>query len=413
MRISQALRSNKLNILIIIGIGLGVLLGIVSPQGASYAAPLGQIFLRLLTLLVVPIIFFSVLAGVIGVGSGQALGRVGLRALLYYCSTTAIAVLTGLLVVNLTSPGMHAFGSITAPSQDSVANRSVNSVTVWERILPTNLVAAAAEGNVLPLIFFSIALGSALIYSRHKGVATVVDVVQAINAALLKLVDALMLLTPIGVFGLIAGLVGDFVTTHSLATLGSAIIEYSLTVVGALLIHGILSLGGLCWWFGVSPIRLASAVQPALMAAFSTASSSATLPLTIESLERRAGVPPDIAGFVAPLGATVNMDGTALYEAIAVVFIATLYGVTLDVSDQIIVFLTATLAAIGAASIPSAGLVMMTFVLGSVGLPIEGIQLIVVADRLLDMVRTATNVWGDCVGSAILSASERRYPKPG
>jgi len=215
-----------------------------------------------------------------------------------------------------------------------------------------------------------------------------------------------MLLAPIGFFSLIASLIGGFLLKGQLALLGESLLEYTATVVMGLLIHGCIFLPLIARFFGVRPFKLFRAMTPAVLSAASTASSSATLPITLDCLERKAGVPTRIGSFVAPLGSTINMDGTAIYEAIAVVFIANMLGTELTFSHQILIFLTATLSAVGAAGIPGAGLIMMVLILNTVGLPEEGIMLVIIVDRLLDMLRTAVNVWGDSVGAAVIASTE-------
>jgi Na+/H+-dicarboxylate symporter len=265
-------------------------------------------------------------------------------------------------------------------------------------MIPDNPIRAAADGQILPLIVFSLLFGAVLttIGERAK---PLVDFFDSLNSAMMKLTGWIIRLTPVGVFALVAVVVAE-TGTGIFANVG----RYMATVMIGLAIHALVTLPLLLWLVGrANPRKYAARVAPALTTAFSTASSSATLPLTIECVEVEAGVSPRVSSFVLPLGATINMDGTALYEAVAAVFIAQLYGIDLSFGQELLVFLTATLAAIGAAGIPSAGLVTMAIVLKAVGLPLDGIGIIIAVDRILDMFRTSINVWGDAVGCVIVS----------
>jgi Na+/H+-dicarboxylate symporter len=336
----------------------------------------------------------------------------GTKTIIYYISTTAIAVATGLLLVNLIQPGKSP-DPLRVSDQHISAQREASEVgsggmiSVLEKLVPTNLVQAASEGNMLGLIFFSIFLGVAILHAPATGRQALQSLLDTAFSALIWMVEKVMLLAPIGVFSLVASLVGGFVIGDAVSKLGMALLAYSGTVVAGLLFHGAVSLSLICFWFKISPRKLFRAMFGAVSTAFSTASSSATLPVTIECLEKRAGVSNRTASFVAPLGATINMDGTAIYEAVAAIFIANMYGIELGFGQQFTIFLTATFASVGAAGIPGAGLIMMTLVLTSVGLPVEGIELIVVVDRFLDMLRTSVNVWGDSVGSAVIARTEK------
>lgn len=398
-----------LNTFMLAAIGAGILLGYYSPHFASRVAVAGDIFLRCLQFLIVPIIFFSMLAGILNLEKGNNLGRVGLKTFGYYFFTTAVAVATGLLLVNIIQPGMSGVLSPPAGDTDSSINAAGSLYEVVKNLIPTNIVEAAANGNVLGLIFFCIFLGIAIRHIEDKNVDSIAHPVSVMSDALIWMVDRVMILAPIGLLGLIAPLVADTVASQAFAELGYEIQLYTVTVLAGLLFHGLITLPAILFFCGVNPLHYAIAVLPAVTTAFSTASSAATLPLTIDSLQSRAGVPERFAGFVAPLGATVNMDGTAIYEAVAAVFIASMYGIDLTFPQQFTIFIVATLSSIGAAGIPGAGLIMMTLVLGSVGVPVEGIKLVVVVDRILDMIRTALNVWGDCIGAAIISKSEGAY----
>ncbi len=404
----------KLHTKIFVAMALGVLAGFVlSPDvhlpGLGWAEaparavlgplvePVGRAFIRLLKMLIVPLIAASIVMGVARVGDVRRLGALGARTFAYYLLTTFASVAVGLVAVNLVRPGEGA----SLPAGVSAPEAARASVTVGSLItgmIPDNPVAAAANGQILPLIVFSLLLGAVLTTLGERGDA-LVRWFESLDAAMMRLTDWIVRLTPVGVFALIAGVVVS--TGPSIfANVG----RYMTTVLLGLAVHAFVTLPVVLRLVGrASPRRFVGRMAPALTTAFSTASSSATLPLTMECVERDAGIEPRVASFVLPLGATINMDGTALYESVAAVFIAQLYGIHLGLGQQVIVFLTATLAAIGAAGIPSAGLVTLAIVLGAVGLPLDGIGVILAVDRILDMCRTTVNVWGDAIGCAVVA----------
>lgn len=408
------------NTILITAMVVGGFFGALLPESAITIAIVGELFLRLLTLLIVPVIFFSMLSGVLNLKTTTTLASVGGKTLLYYMTTTAIAVVIGLGLVNVVQPGLHNGDtslltslqseqenqSLDAPSSDGSKTHSFHDV--FRNIIPKNIIQAAHDGNVLGIIFFSLFLGVALLHLPNEATKnTLRETSQGLFEAIIWMIEKTMLLAPIGFFSLIASLIGEFILSNQLSLLGESILHYTFTVVAGLLIHGCLILPFIARIFGVHPLRLFRAMTPAVLSAASTASSSATLPITLDCLERKAGVPTRIGSFVAPLGSTINMDGTAIYEAVAVVFIANMLGTELTFSHQILIFLTATLSAIGAAGIPGAGLIMMVLILNIVGLPEEGIMLVIIVDRLLDMLRTAVNVWGDSIGAAIIATTEK------
>lgn len=387
---------------------LGAFLGIVLPHWGSELSIIGELFVRLLTLLVVPIVFFSILSGVLGIQGDGGLLRIGGKTLLYYLTTTCCAVLTGLILVNVIRPGVG--GEPMVPSRGAIdasgASPSAGLSEVFRNMIPSNLVDAASSGNVLGLIFFALFFGIAVRHVRVRDTTPLRDSCHAIFESLIWMIERALIVAPIGFFALLAGMFARLTLEGQLANFGESLFGYTATVVLGLLIHGVITLSIILVLFRVQPVMFARSMALALTTAFSTASSSATLPITLDCITERAGVSRKIAGFVLPLGATVNMDGTAIYEAIAVVFIANLMGVELSLGQQVIVFFTATVSAIGAAGIPGAGLIMMVLILRSVGLPPEGMQYIIAVDRLLDMLRTGINVWGDSVGAAVIARSE-------
>jgi Na+/H+-dicarboxylate symporter len=403
----------KLHWKILIGMGLGVVVGLLANESVSipglsfldspvrtvlapFLDPVGQIFIKLLKMLIVPLIVASMVMGVARVGDIRRLGNLGGKTFGFYVLTTFASVLVGLIAVNIIRPGVGA--SSLGGDVPDVARTPVTVGSILLNMIPDNPVRAAADGQILPLIVFSLLLGAVLttIGQKAKGL---VDFFDSLNAAMMKLTDWIIKLTPIGVFALIATVVVQ-TGPGIFANVG----RYMLTVIVGLGFHALVTLPLLLRLVGrANPRRFVSKVAPALTTAFSTASSSATLPLTMECVEVEAGVKKRVSSFVLPLGATINMDGTALYESVAAVFIAQLYGIDLSFGQQVLVFLTATLAAIGAAGIPSAGLVTMAIVLNAVGLPLDGIGIIIAVDRILDMFRTSVNVWGDTTGCVVIS----------
>lgn len=394
---------------IVYGIAAAVLLGAVlrgqlDPDGFLLAANafVGDIFLRLLKMIIVPLVLSSVVVGISSIDV-KNLGRLGAKTLLFYVSTTSLAVVVGLLAVNFVRPGDGV--AIETDYVPPVEPAPLSEVFL--NIVPVNPFAVMAESfDLLSVIFFSILLGVA-VAAVGEPAAPVRRFFAGLEAVMMRITDWVMKLAPIGIFALLFELV-----LSTGADVVGDLARYMGTVLGALLFHGLVTLPALLWLFArISPLQMFRALSPALLTAFSTASSSSTLPVTIESCERRAGVDGKVASFVLPLGATVNMDGTALYEAVAAIFIAQAFGIVLDPGQQVVVFLTATLAAIGAAGVPSAGLVTMIIVLEAVGLPLEGIGLLVAVDRVLDMTRTTVNVWGDACGAAVIAASEDRLDR--
>lgn len=392
----------KLHTQIFLGIVFGIFAGVLFRENAALFEPIGDIFVRLLRMIVIPIVFSSLVVGVLNLGNVQSLGRLGAKTFLYYVFTTFAAVFIGLLVVNMINPGIDA----DLPFIDDYAALELQQNKLYFsdfliKIVPNNVFKAMSEDQTLGLIFFSILFGCALLAIGRKA-EPVAKFVESVNDVVLKITDWIMYLAPLGVFALMAALVGKI----GLAAF-KPLALYMATVLVGLGIHVLFTLAFILIVFGkYSPILFLKKVFPALATAFSTDSSVATLPVTMETLEKNVGVSKKVTGFVAPLGATINMDGTALYEAVAAMFIAQVYGVEMTLTQQLIISLTATLASIGAAGIPSAGLVTLVVVLRSVNLPLEGIGLLLAVDRILDMCRTTVNVLGDTVGALVVSRLE-------
>jgi len=387
------LSSENLTLLAIV---FGVLFGIFLPEIALEQKIIGSIFLSLLKMLIVPLIFASIFVAIVGIGSVGELKNIGLKAFGYYFSTTAIAVVMGIIVVNIINPGVGMDTAETLGSAPIIKEFSLDQFILG--FIPTNIISSLANGSIIQIIVFTVLLAMATLHLADEVRQPITSFFESLNEAMMVLAKWIIKLTPIGVFSLISFVVAEK-GVESLFSLW----EYVLAVVLALTIHGVIILPTLLYFLAkYSPLKYFREVREAVLLAFSTASSSATLPVSIEVAQEKGGVSKKSAGFILPLGATVNMDGTALYESIAVIFIANLAGVDLSIGQQVLIFVTATLASIGAAGIPGAGIVMMVIVLDTVGLPHEYISIILVVDRILDMFRTATNVWGDLIGAKIL-----------
>lgn len=396
----------KLHWQVLVALLLGATFGALFPAAGREAGFIGDLFLRLLKMIIIPLIFLSLVDGIASLGDVKAVGRIGGRTLLYYTATTTFAVATGLLLVNLIRPGDGLTLGATGEMPEGLAAAGGGMREFLLRLVPENVIDAMARGEVLPVITFAILFGIFLSGVDESLGRPVTRVVSGALAVIQKLTLAIIALAPIGIFGLIARAVG-----RSGIELILGLWPYFVTVILSLATHALVTLCLLLRVLGRrSPLEYARSVLPALATAFSTASSSATLPLSMECAEHEAKLPKGVVSFVLPLGATVNMDGTALYEAVAALTIAQMYGVGLDVPQQLIVLFTALLASVGAAGIPMAGLVMLVIVLDAVGLPLEGIGVIIAVDSLLDMMRTTTNVWSDLVGTAVISRFEGSAP---
>ncbi|WP_350445861.1 dicarboxylate/amino acid:cation symporter [Anaeromonas frigoriresistens] len=406
----------SLTIKILIGLGLGFAAGILLyfipssfvrdtliVDGLFYLV--GQIFLKGIKMLVVPLVFISLVNGAANIGDIKKLGRIGGRTVLFYLVTTAVAITLALAIASVVDPGQAGSLDLSSVVEKEVSiNESVPLVDVLVDMVPSNPVSAMANANMLQIIVFALLVGVGLSALGSK-VNHVVDLFSQLNDLMMKIVSFIMLIAPYGVFALIA---------RTFATEGLAAIRplaaYFFTVFGVLILHAVLTYGSILKVFtGLSPIRFFRNFAPAMSVAFSTASSSGTLPVTIEVAEENLGVSKSIASFTLPLGATINMDGTAIMQGVATIFIAQVYGIELTFAQLLTVILTATLASIGTAGVPGVGLIMLSMVLQSVNIPIEGIGLIMGIDRLLDMTRTAVNITGDAVCTLIVSKKEGEF----
>lgn len=397
--------SIKLHWQILIAFILAVLFGYFIPQGVPYVAWMGDIFLRSLKMVIIPLVFSSIISGVTSMGDGKNLGRLGLKTMAYYLTTSALAILTGLAVVNLVKPGVGIDLGFSK-SVEGLSEQAGSVKDIFYRLIPENIIDSMAQGDILPVIFFAILFGFFITKADENYRLGLTNFFDSLFQVMMKITLFIIRFTPIGIFGIVAREVQR--NAGELASIAGSLAVYSLCVVSALLFHALVSLPLIVRIFGkAKPYAHLKNMTVPLLTAFSTSSSSATLPLTMEALENQSGVSNKISSFTLPLGATINMDGTALYECVAAMFIAQAYGVDLSFTQQVLVVVTALLASIGAAGIPMAGLVMITVVLSAVGLPLEGIGLILAVDRILDMIRTSVNVWSDSCGAVIIARSEK------
>ena len=396
---------------IVIGMVVGVLLGLVIDADSavlSLIRPVGAAFLRLIQMVIIPLVFASLFVGVAGLTDASSLGRLGLLTLVLYLSTTAAAVVIGLTAASLLKPGAFLSEAqralLLGPDDASFKTPEApqNFSDTLLAVIPTNPVASLAEGDMLQVIFFALVSAIALTSLKEERRIPFVAFFEVVQDVMTIVVRAVMMIAPFGV----AALLADVVAGIGVGVLG-ALAVYTGTVLFGLLLHTLLVYGGLLLVAArYSPIRFLRAVRPAILLAFSTSSSSATLPVTLHCARERLNVDSTVASFVLPLGSTMNMDGTALYQGVAAVFLAQLFGVELSVIDQLAIVGTATAASVGAAGVPGAGMITLAMVLNTVGVPPTGIGLILGVDRLLDMVRTAVNVVGDLTVTTTMS---RRY----
>ena len=408
---------SRLTLYIAVAIVVAVLLAVFAPGFAMQFELGGEIFLNLLTMMVVPLVMASVMSGIIGLGDIRKLGRPGGLAVTYYLMTTVLAVIVGLLMVNLIQPGVgvdqttldasHAEGQVsTAGREDANLGTILRGLVLM--LFTDNLIESAAKTSLLPLIFFSI-IFAGMLTTMGPRVQALTEIIVQVNEALLSFILLLMKLAPFGIFCLVTARFGEAQAVGNLGAVLQQTGAYFGTVLAGLGVHAFLTLPLILWIFTRrNPFRFMYQMSQALLTAFSTASSTATLPITMNCAVEKAKVSKQSSDFVLPLGATINMDGTALYEAAAAIFIAQAIGFELTITSQLVIAVTATMAAIGAAGIPEAGLVTMVIVLNAVGLPVEYIGLILSVDWLLDRFRTAVNVFGDSLGAAVVEKSFER-----
>ena len=408
---------------IIIGMVFGVFYGLLASKMGwfdltnDWIKPWGKIFINLLKLIAVPLVFASLIKGVSSLSDISKLSRIGGKTITIYLFTTVVAVTFGLLLVNIVQPGTSFSEEKRLELKEQYASNAASKIASAKGVkedgplqfivdmVPSNLIQATGNNkNMLQVIFFAILFGIAIVMLPSEKTSIVKGFFDGVNDIILKIVDLIMLTAPYGVFALLAGLVVDF---GGSAELFQALGIYSLSVaIGLLLMIMVVYPLILKSFTKLKYFDFFKCIAPAQMLAFSTSSSAATLPVTMERCEDHLGVSKEVSSFVLPLGATINMDGTSLYQAVAAVFIAQAFGYDLDLSQQLTIVLTSTLASIGAAAVPGAGMVMLVIVLSSIGIDPEGIALIFAVDRLLDMLRTVVNVTGDATVASVVAASE-------
>jgi len=420
----------KLHWQIIIGLVAGVFFGIfaaVNQLGdftSDWITPFGTLFVNLLKLIAMPLVFASLVTGVASLADVKKLSRMGGRTIGIYLLTTVVSITIGLLLVNLLEPGKSIPPEVSANLQASFVGEMEGRADTIEQvrqrgplqpmvdIVPQNIVAALSQNiRMLQVVFFALFFGVSLVLVQNEATRTVKTLIKGMNDIIIKMVDLIMYIAPIGVFALIAGTItavaGDNIET--VLSLLSSLGFYTLVVIFGLFLHVIIVYSSIVHF--LTPYSLKefyTGIAPAQLLAFSTSSSAATLPVTMECAVDNLGVKKEVAAFVLPLGATINLDGTALYQAVATVFIAQALGMELNLAAQLTIVLTALLASIGTAPVPAAGIIMLVIVLESVGVPSSGIALILGVDRILDMVRTATNVTGDSAVTILIDSAEKK-----
>lgn len=384
---------------ILIGFIVGIILGAIWGPGISWIQPIGTIFLNLLKMLIVPLIFSSLVVGVSSIAEPKKLGRVAGKTIAYYLITTAIAIIIGLLIGNILQPGAGMNLALEGTAQEAAKAPSLIDTLI--NLIPTNPIGAMAQGTILQVIVFALFFGYAMTRAGEKGKA-VLTFFEGFAETMYKLTGIVMEFAPYGVLALIAVTVGK----HGISVL-VPFAKLILAVYLGVIIHAVVVYSGMVSLIAkMSPLKFFKGFAEATLLAFTTCSSSSTLPVSMRAAQENLGVSPTISSFVLPLGATVNMDGTALYQGICALFVAQAYGIHLGLGGQLTILLTALLASIGTAGVPGAGLVMLSMVLTSVGLPLEGVALIAGIDRILDMARTAINVTGDGACAVVVAKTE-------
>ena len=417
----MALPKLQLYTKVLLALALGTIFGLLANQlqfagfVIAYVKPVGTAFVRLIGMVVVPLVFASLLVGTTSLGDLKSLGRIGVKTLAFYLCTTAIAISVGLLLANLARPGAGLSEQARSDLIEGAAAQAGATRAPEERpsikevvlnIIPTNPIRAFVEGRMLQIIFFALLTGICLALIPPERSGPVIRFFEGVNDAIIMMVHIIMKLAPYGVFALIAAVVADFGLGILLLLL-----KYCAVVVVGLLVHVLLVYSSAIRVFTPLGARaFFRAIRPAQLIAFSSGSSSATLPVTMECTAETLGVSRSICSFTLPLGATINMDGTALYQGVSAVFLAQLYGLDLSVGQQLAVVLTATLASIGTAGTPGAGIITLAIVLRTIGVPLEGIGIIMGVERILDMCRSAVNITGDAACAVVVASTEGQLP---
>ncbi|MCI4444916.1 MAG: dicarboxylate/amino acid:cation symporter [Candidatus Aminicenantes bacterium] len=400
---------------IFIGLFLGVVVGLIFGPKARSIEFIGTIFIRLITMVVVPLVFFSLAMGTASLGDLKKLGRVGLKTFIYFTLTTAIAIIIGLIVANIFQPGTGLKEGVkqellknyqqTAQNKLSFLQEKPSLLSVLINIVPTNPLKAMAEGDMLQVIFIALLFGLCLTLIVPEKSRPLIQFFEGANEAVLQMVNLVMKFAPYGVLALLASIIGQF-GLGILLTL----VKYVLVTILGLAIHGLVIDGLLVRFLGkMKPGKFFRGISEAMVIAFSTSSSNATIPVAIECLDELK-VKKEYSSFIIPLGATINMDGTALYQGVAAIFISQIYGIHLTFSAQATIVLMALLASVGTAGVPGAGMIMLAMVLKQIGIPLEGVALILGVDRLLDMCRTTINMIGNMATAVIIHRLEEKKP---
>ncbi len=406
----------KLHTKIFLGLVFGIIAGLVFGEKILVIEPVGTVFLRLITMIVIPLVFVSLMLGTASLGDVRKLGRIGAKTAVYFIITTVIAISVGLVLANLANPGeglgenvkAELYKNYEAKAQAGIKRmeEKPSLIQVLISIVPTNPIAAFIEGNMLQIIFMALLFGIVLTLIKKEKSESIITFLDGLNDIFIQIVHIVMKLAPYGVLALSAAVIGQY-GTDILITL----LKYSLVVLGGLILYTIsITSLSLSLFARLNPIKFFRATKEAIIIAFSTSSSMATLPVAMESVEHM-GVKREYSSFVIPLGSTVNMDGTALYQGVSAIFIAQIYGISLGLTEQITIVLMAVLSSIGAAGVPMAGIIALALVLKQLGIPLEGIALILGVERLLDMARTSTNVIGNMTCSVVIQELEEKRKK--
>ncbi len=384
---------------ILIGMVAGIVVGAIMGPSAELIKPIGTLFINAIKMLIVPLVFCSLIVGITSMKDTRKMGRIGVKAIVLYLGTTAVAIALGLALSSIIEPGAGLNRAITETS--TLSKDTPALVQTLLNIIPKNPIGALAEGNILQIIFFAIGLGVSLVLIGEKG-QPAVKVFESLAEAMYKLTEIVMSFAPYGVFALMAWVAGKF----GMDVLMPLIKVIAAVYIGAL-IHVIVFYSGFLSIIGrLNPMPYLRGITNPAAVAYTTSSSSGTLPATLKASQEELGVSKGVSSFVLPLGATINMDGTALYQGVCALFIAQAFGINLEMSDYITIIMTATLASIGTAGVPGAGLIMLSLVLTTVGLPMEGLAIVAGIDRILDMARTTINVCGDIMVSVLIAKSE-------
>ncbi|MGH1440228.1 MAG: dicarboxylate/amino acid:cation symporter [Cellvibrionaceae bacterium] len=387
---------------ILIGMVLGIIAGIILGPNAEILKPIGTLFINAIKMLIVPLVFCSLIVGVTSMEDTRKMGRIGLKSVILYLLTTAAAITIGLTIASIFMPGAGL--NMVVENASSTAKEAPPFIQTLLNIIPKNPINALASGNILQIIFFALGLGIALTLIGDKA-KPAITVFESLAEAMYKLTQLVMMLAPYGVFGLMAWVAGKYGLDVLLPLIKLIALVYIGCIIHVLVVYtGLLSIIG-----RLNPAHYIKGLINPAMVAFTTTSSSGTLPATMKASREELGVSKGVSSFVLPLGATINMDGTALYQGVCALFVAQAFGIDLSMSDYLLIIMTSTLASIGTAGVPGAGLIMLSLVLTTVGLPMEGLAIVAGIDRILDMARTSVNVCGDLMVSVLIGKSEGEF----